>query len=56
MTTCLGVPCLQNMIEEGTAVDALKKGLSDIQEVCDVVADEYWTKREAFNAEHGIAR
>ncbi|PNP80202.1 hypothetical protein FNYG_06445 [Fusarium nygamai] len=40
----------------GTAVDALKKGLVDIQEVCDVVADEFWTKREAYNAEQGIDR
>ncbi|KAF5255005.1 hypothetical protein FANTH_220 [Fusarium anthophilum] len=40
----------------GTAVDALKKGLADIQEVCDVVADEFWTKREAYNAEQGIDR
>ncbi|KAF5981715.1 DNA-directed RNA polymerase I III subunit RPAC2 [Fusarium coicis] len=40
----------------GTAVDALKKGLVDIQEVCDVVADEFWTKREAYNTEQGIDR
>ncbi|KAF4452246.1 DNA-directed RNA polymerase I and III subunit RPAC2 [Fusarium austroafricanum] len=40
----------------GTAVDALKKGLTDIQEVCDVVADEFWSKREAYNAEQGIDR
>lgn len=38
----------------GTAVDALKKGLADLQDVCDVVADEFWTKRQAFNAENGI--
>lgn len=41
---------------EGTAVDALKKGLADVQQVCDVVADEFWTKREAFNAENGVER
>ncbi|KAF4337646.1 DNA-directed RNA polymerase I and III subunit RPAC2 [Fusarium beomiforme] len=40
----------------GTAVDALKKGLADIQEVCDVVADEFWSKREAYNTEQGIDR
>ncbi|KAI1026439.1 hypothetical protein LB505_005318 [Fusarium chuoi] len=40
----------------GTAIDALKKGLVDIQEVCDVVADEFWTKREAYNEEQGIDR
>jgi len=28
----------------------------DLQDVCDVVADEFWTKREAFNAENGISR
>ncbi|KAG5930378.1 hypothetical protein E4U42_001624 [Claviceps africana] len=36
---------------EGAAVDALKKGLHDLQDVCDVVADEFWTKRQAFNPE-----
>lgn len=41
---------------DGLAVDALKKGLVDLQEVCDVVADNFWTKRQAFNAEHGIDR
>ncbi|KAH7170527.1 DNA-directed RNA polymerase [Dactylonectria macrodidyma] len=41
---------------KGTAFDALKKGLSDLQDVCDVVADEYWTKRQAYNSEHGIDR
>ncbi|KAM5351541.1 hypothetical protein ACJ41O_004264 [Fusarium nematophilum] len=40
----------------GTAVDALKKGLGDLQDVCDVVADEFWTKRQAYNAEQGIDR
>lgn len=42
--------------EEGNAVDALKKGLVDLQEVCDVVADEFWTKRQTYNAEQGIDR
>ncbi|KPM36831.1 hypothetical protein AK830_g9739 [Neonectria ditissima] len=41
---------------KGTAFDALKKGLGDLQEVCDVVADEFWTKRQAYNDEHGIDR
>ncbi|CEI38995.1 hypothetical protein FVEN_g10078 [Fusarium venenatum] len=41
---------------DGNAVDALKKGLVDIQEVCDVVADEFWTKRDAYIAEQGIDR
>ncbi|RDA95740.1 hypothetical protein CP533_5079 [Ophiocordyceps camponoti-saundersi (nom. inval.)] len=34
---------------EGTAVDALKKGLADLKDVCDVVADKYWTQRCAYN-------
>lgn len=37
-------------------MDALKKGLMDLQDVCDVVADEFWTKRNAFNAQHGLTR
>jgi DNA-directed RNA polymerase I and III subunit RPAC2 len=37
-------------------VNALKKGLVDLQDVCDVVAHEFWSKREAFNKEHGIER
>ncbi|TQV94521.1 hypothetical protein V2A60_005561 [Cordyceps javanica] len=41
---------------EGTAIDALKKGLSDLQQVCDVVADEFSAKREQFNDENGIDR
>ncbi|CEJ89268.1 Putative DNA-directed RNA polymerases I and III subunit RPAC2 [[Torrubiella] hemipterigena] len=41
---------------EGLAVDALKKGLSDLQQVCDVVAEEFWTKRQAFNEKEGIER
>ncbi|KAI9904983.1 hypothetical protein N3K66_001512 [Trichothecium roseum] len=41
---------------DGLAVDALKKGLVDLQGVCDVVADEFWTKRQAYNAEQGIDR
>ncbi|PFH56931.1 hypothetical protein XA68_15757 [Ophiocordyceps unilateralis] len=39
---------------EGTAVDALKKGLVDLQDVCDVVASEFWTTRCAYNAEKGL--
>ncbi|KAM3557288.1 hypothetical protein MY1884_004607 [Beauveria asiatica] len=41
---------------EGTAIDALKKGLGDLQQVCDVVADEFMTKRQQFNDENGIDR
>lgn len=32
--------------EETTAIDALKKGLKDLQELCDVVADKFWDARE----------
>ncbi|CAH0049355.1 unnamed protein product [Clonostachys solani] len=41
---------------DGLAVDALKKGLADLQDICDVVTDEFTTKKDQFNAEHGIAR
>lgn len=41
---------------EGTAIDALKKGLGDLQQVCDVVADEFSTKRQQFNDDNGIDR
>ncbi|KAK8149525.1 RNA polymerase subunit AC19 [Beauveria asiatica] len=41
---------------DGTAIDALKKGLGDLQQVCDVVADEFMTKRQQFNDENGIDR
>lgn len=37
-------------------MDALKKGLADLQEVCDVVADEFWTKRGAYNDEQGLTQ
>lgn len=30
------------------AVDALLKGLRDLEDLCDVVADEFWTKRNEF--------
>ncbi|OAR00726.1 hypothetical protein LLEC1_00232 [Akanthomyces lecanii] len=41
---------------EGTAIDALKKGLGDLQQVCDVVADEFSAKRQQFNDDNGIDR
>lgn len=31
---------------ETTAIDALKKGLKDLQDLCDVVADKFWDARE----------
>ncbi|OAA72283.1 DNA-directed RNA polymerase I and III 14 KDA polypeptide [Cordyceps fumosorosea ARSEF 2679] len=41
---------------EGTALDALQKGLGDLQQVCDVVAEEFITQRQQFNDENGIER
>jgi DNA-directed RNA polymerase I and III subunit RPAC2 len=37
-------------------VNALKKGLGDLQDVCDVVAEKFWSERQSFNAEQGIER
>lgn len=39
---------------DGAAVDALKKGLHDLQDVCDVVAEEFWVKRQEFNSSNHI--
>lgn len=39
---------------DGNAVDALKKGLVDLQDACDVIAEEFWTKRQQFNAEQSL--
>ncbi|KAI1505567.1 DNA-directed RNA polymerase [Biscogniauxia marginata] len=33
-----------------TATAALAKGLQDLEDLCDVVADEFWTERDKFNA------
>ncbi|KAI2466026.1 RBP11-like subunits of RNA polymerase [Annulohypoxylon bovei var. microspora] len=33
-----------------TAAAALAKGLQDLEDLCDVVADEFWTEREKFEA------
>ncbi|KUI64992.1 DNA-directed RNA polymerases I and III subunit RPAC2 [Cytospora mali] len=30
-----------------TAIDALKKGLKDLQDLCDVVAEKFWDARES---------
>lgn len=42
-----GTAITNTPIEETTAIDALKKGLKDLQELCDVVADKFWDAREA---------
>ncbi|KAH8781348.1 DNA-directed RNA polymerase [Diaporthe sp. PMI_573] len=33
--------------EGTTAIDALKKGLKDLQDMCDVVAEKFWDARES---------
>ncbi|KAI0393681.1 DNA-directed RNA polymerase [Xylariaceae sp. FL0594] len=33
-----------------TATAALEKGLRDLEDLCDVVSEEFWSKREAFMA------
>ncbi|KAL7626332.1 RNA polymerase subunit AC19 [Parahypoxylon ruwenzoriense] len=33
-----------------TAAAALAKGLQDLEDLCDVVAEEFWAEREKFNA------
>jgi hypothetical protein len=38
-----------NLAPEGTtAIQALEKGLRDLQELCDVVATKYWEAKEDF--------
>ncbi|KAK1769803.1 DNA-directed RNA polymerase [Phialemonium atrogriseum] len=34
--------------EGTTAIEALEKGLKDVQELCDVVATKFWAAREDF--------
>ena len=36
---------------EGTAFEALEKGLKDLQDLCDVVANKYTDAREDFKLE-----
>ncbi|CAK7273505.1 RNA polymerase subunit AC19 [Sporothrix epigloea] len=33
---------------EGTAIDALEKGLRDLQDLCDVVGEKYWEARNQY--------
>ncbi|OIW33421.1 RBP11-like subunits of RNA polymerase [Coniochaeta ligniaria NRRL 30616] len=37
--------------EGTTAIDALQKGLQDLQELCDVVAEKFWVSRNEFMGE-----
>ncbi|KAI8962482.1 RBP11-like subunits of RNA polymerase [Daldinia sp. FL1419] len=39
-----------------TAAAALAKGLQDLEDLCDIVADEFWTEREKFEANPEQAR
>ncbi|KFH48144.1 DNA-directed RNA polymerases I and III subunit-like protein [Hapsidospora chrysogenum ATCC 11550] len=41
---------------EGNAVDALKKGLVDLQDVCDAIAEEFWTKRQHFSTQQALSQ
>jgi DNA-directed RNA polymerase I and III subunit RPAC2 len=34
--------------EGTTAIEALEKGLKDLQELCDVVAEKFWKARDSF--------
>ncbi|KAL1871727.1 hypothetical protein VTK73DRAFT_1867 [Phialemonium thermophilum] len=36
--------------EGTTAIEALEKGLKDLQDLCDVVATKFWTAREEFSS------
>jgi len=38
------------------ATEALKKGLQDLEDLCDIVSEEYWVQRNAFNEQNGIQR
>ncbi|KAL1902578.1 RNA polymerase subunit AC19 [Sporothrix stenoceras] len=35
---------------EGTAIEALEKGLRDLQDLCDVVGEKFWDARNEYNA------
>jgi DNA-directed RNA polymerases I and III subunit RPAC2 len=40
---------LSNRTTDGTtATEALAKGLQDLEDLCDVVADKFWTARNTF--------
>lgn len=38
-------PLIRKLPEGTTAIDALKKGLKDLQELCDVVVEKFWDAR-----------
>lgn len=37
-------------LDTTTATAALEKGLQDLEDLCDVVSEEFWTQRESFMA------
>lgn len=43
------------MCLEDTAIHALEKGLRDLQDLCDVVDDKYWSARNEFVAKAAAA-
>jgi len=40
---------------EGTALEALEKGLQDLMDLCDIVVDKFEASRDAFNAAQASA-
>lgn len=43
-------------VDTTTAAAALAKGLQDLEDLCDVVSEEFWTEREKFEATPEQAR
>ena len=41
--------------EGTTATAALEKGLQDLEDLCDVVSEEFWAARDTFNANAAAA-
>lgn len=39
-----------NTHSEGTAIEALEKGLRDLQDLCDVVGEKFWDARNEYAA------
>lgn len=42
------------MIDSTTALEALEKGLDDLEDLCDVVAEKFTTARDEFNAKQAM--
>ena len=36
------------LLPEGTAIEALEKGLRDLQDLCDVVGEKFWDARNQY--------